>query len=206
MQNEDICRGSEKLKLCVSNKKVLRETARSLPLMTVTCPSITYPRGGGTPSCLVLFWTRGYPHPVMAGVPPPPWKGPGTSGSIVGWKWVPPWKGHGTSGSIRGWRYGTPPPWTDTCENSTFPHPSDAGSNEDLLIVLYRGRRKGVTVYQRKTAQKAVMQMQRTQKPRRWRPMLKLIVVWKKLLVGMVIHTAIMKKNGIQSRVRETRK
>ena len=32
---------------------------------------------------------RGIPHPVMARVPPPPatWKGPGTSRSIMGWRW-----------------------------------------------------------------------------------------------------------------------
>ena len=44
-----------------------------------------------------------------------PRKGPGTS------HWGTPWKGHGTSGSIMGWRWGTPPPGcgeTHTCENS----------------------------------------------------------------------------------------
>ena len=74
--------------------------------------------GGGTP---VLFcW--GYPPardwgtPLPGtGVSPPPQEGPRTS------HWSTPWKGHGTSVSIMRWRRGNPPwAWKDTCENSTF--------------------------------------------------------------------------------------
>ena len=54
--------------------------------------------------------SQGVPHPWPRwdwGTPPsgtvvPPSKGPGTL------HWGTSWKGHGTSGSIMGWRWGTP--------------------------------------------------------------------------------------------------
>ena len=50
---------------------------------------------------------------------------------------VPPWKGHGTSGSIMGWRWGNPIPqlWTNKqAETVIFPHPSDAGGDKNDTI------------------------------------------------------------------------
>ena len=60
----------------------------------------------------------GVSHPWPGGTPEwgtPPGKGPGTSRCST------PWKGRGSSGSIMGWRWDTPCEQTDTCENSTFP-------------------------------------------------------------------------------------
>ena len=106
------------------NKKVLlRERKRH-----------TVRRVSSTP-CAVLSWGRGYPitgcglmYPTVwdwgSVTGKDPWKGHGTSGSMMGWRWGTHWKVHGTSGSMMGWRWGTPPPrceQTDTSENSTFP-------------------------------------------------------------------------------------
>ena len=64
----------------------------------------------------------GYP-PSWAGVPPR--KGPGTS------HWGTPWKGHGTSGSIIGWRWGTSPlPSGGESENITSHHTMYVGSKK----------------------------------------------------------------------------
>ena len=71
----------------------------------------------------------------MARAPHPAPKGPGTNGSIIGWRWVPPFrqKEHATCWGIIGWRWGIPMVWTDTqTKNITLPHPSAAGGNKRL--------------------------------------------------------------------------
>ena len=56
---------------------------------------------------------------------------------------VSPWKGPGTSGSIMGWRYGTPTPGcgqTHTCENSTFPSYYVCGRGPTTKSLVFWGQ------------------------------------------------------------------
>ena len=107
------------------------------------------PGGRGTPSspCRWVphpFLARGYPripplHPDLGwatphqldGVPPCLDLGWGTPHQLDGYP--PAWTWDGVTPSVQTWD-GVPPPsveeWTDKqTENSTFPHPSDAGGN-----------------------------------------------------------------------------
>ena len=99
-----------------------------------------------TPSC--SCW--GYPILSQWGYPIQSWLGRGTMGYLPylelgyppGRNLVPgtgvPWKGHGTSGSIIGWRWGTLPPWvwTDThLWKQYLPHPPDAGVNDGKKVL-----------------------------------------------------------------------
>ena len=76
----------------------------------------------------------GSPHPDLAGSPLGRDLGPVTGVPL-------PWKGHGTSGSIMGWRWGTPPSprcgQTDTCENSTFPSHYVRGRVIKVNCIMY---------------------------------------------------------------------
>ena len=81
--------------------------ARGYPILTRGYPN---PCPGGTPSWLGPILGLGYPSEGTwyQSLGYQPRKGPGTS------HWGTSWKGNGTSGSIMGWKWGKPPPrvWT----------------------------------------------------------------------------------------------
>ena len=91
----------------------------------------------------VLAGRGDVPHPTLARGPGPVellWDGDGVPPERTWdqWKYYrmevgTPWKGHGTSGSIMEWRWCTPPPpvdrQRDACKNVTSTHPSDAVGN-----------------------------------------------------------------------------
>ena len=98
--------------------------------------------GQGTP--LIQIWD-GVPPPIQTWdeVPPCPDLGWGTPCPDLGWFTPPhPDLGRGTPRLDLGW--GTPPPPCGKCgqtENITFPHPSDAGGKDDILVISYNARK-----------------------------------------------------------------
>ena len=95
---------------------LLRETARA-SLLAVTFPSITCPGWGyqilswpgSTPSCPGWAYPRTGVSLPQTGTGVTLQKGHGTSHWGTPRKdMTHPWKGHGTNGSIMGWRWGTP--------------------------------------------------------------------------------------------------
>ena len=101
--------------------------ARGVPhaAWPVTCPSATQSRTGGAP--IESQWV---PHPVPDWEGTPSGKGPGTSGTIMGWRWGTLREGYLTSG----WKYyrmeiGYPSPTT-----------SSDGQVKTLSFVIFRMR------------------------------------------------------------------
>ena len=64
----------------------------------------------------------------------PPGKQPGTSGSIMGWRWGAPQEGTRDQWKYYGMEIGVSPApecgHTDACQNITFPGTSHAGGNK----------------------------------------------------------------------------
>ena len=97
----------------------------STPMWGSPCPDLAgVPHPWGYPIHREGNLGLGYPMDLrpVTGVPHPR-KDMGTVEVLWDGGGYPPWKGHGTSGSIMGWRWGTLPGCgqTDACENSTFP-------------------------------------------------------------------------------------
>ena len=103
---------------------------------------------GGYP---IQSWLEGVPHPVLAreyppsrpgmGYPPVSWMGYPPHPRDLGWGNPPiSWMGYPPPGPGMGY----PPPvevWTDKqTENSTFPHPLDAGGNYACLTLFFSQR------------------------------------------------------------------
>ena len=110
-----------------NKKELLQDTTRSVPTAVYAVnectPSLSCRVGGGVYN--ILTWL-GYPPPQSW--PGYPQKRHGTSGSIIGWRWVSPRKGMGPVEVL--WAGNGVPPHsllTNACENITLPSSFECG-------------------------------------------------------------------------------